>query len=71
MRQCATQIGDHELLARLSMSDMRTLDAKYDSKCLMSLYNHAKAPVNAEHKTGHESVVSRIALADLTSKILT
>ena len=65
VRQCATQIGDHELLARLSMGDMQALDAMYHSKCLMSLYNCAKASVNAEHKTGHESVVSGIALAEL------
>ena len=65
VRQCATQIGDHELLARLSMGDMRALDAKYHSKCLMSLYNRAKASVNAEDQTGHESVVSGIVLAEL------
>jgi len=65
VRQCATQIGDHELLARLSMGDMRALDVKYHSKCLMSLYNRAKSSVNAEDKTGHESVVSGIVLAEL------
>ena len=63
--QCATQIGDHKLLARLSMGDMRALDAKYHSKCLISLYNCAKASVNAEHKTGHESVVSGIVMVEL------
>ena len=65
VRQCATQIGDHQLLARLSVGDMRALDAKYHSKCLMSLYNRAKSSVNAEDKTGHEHVVSGIVLAGL------
>ena len=53
------------MLAQLSMGNMQALDAKYHSKCLMSLYNHAKASVNAEYKTGHESVVSRITLTEL------
>ncbi|KAK3870103.1 hypothetical protein Pcinc_024634 [Petrolisthes cinctipes] len=65
VRQCATQIGDHELLTRLSMGDMRALDAKYHSKCLMFLYNSAKSSVNVEYKTGHEREVSGIVMAEL------
>ena len=51
------------------MGDMQALDAKYHSKCLMSIYSCAKASVIAECKTGHESVVSGIMLAELALHI--
>ena len=63
VRKCAAQVGDNELLARLSMGDMVALEAKYHSKCLLALYYRAKTTVEAEPKTDHEGVMSRIVLA--------
>ena len=65
VRKCAAQVGDNELLARLSMGDMVALEAKYHYKCLLALYYRAKTTVEAEPKTDHEVVMSRIALAEL------
>ena len=36
VRKCAAQVGDNELMARLSMGDMVALEAKYHSKCLLA-----------------------------------
>ena len=36
VRKCAAQVGDNELMARLSMGDMVVLEAKYHSKCLLA-----------------------------------
>ena len=65
VRKCAAQVGDDGLLARLSMGDMVALEAKYHSKCLLALYYRAKTTVDAEPKTDHEGVMSRIVLAEL------
>ena len=58
VRKCAVQVGDNELLARLSMGDMVALEAKYHSKCLLALYYRAKTTVEAEPKTDHEGVMN-------------
>ena len=65
VRKCAAQVGDNELLARLSMGDMVALEAKYHSKCLLALYYRAKTTLDAEPNTDHEGVMSRIVLAEL------
>ena len=65
MWKCAAQVGDNELLARLSMGDMVALEAKYHSKCLLALYYRANTTVEAEPKTDHEGVMSIIVLAEL------
>ena len=56
VRKCAAQVGDNELLARLSMGDMVALEAKYHSKCLLALYYRAKTTVEAEPKTDHAKI---------------
>ena len=53
VRKCAAQVGDNELMAKLSMGDMVALEAKYHSKCLLALYYRAKTTVEAEQKTDH------------------
>ena len=44
---------------------MGDMEAKYHSKCLLALYYRAKTTVEAEPKTDHEGVMSRIVLAEL------
>ena len=51
------------------MGDMVALEAKYHSKCLLALYYRAKTTVEAEPKTDHEGVMSRIVLAELRGNL--
>ncbi|KAG0715668.1 hypothetical protein GWK47_011424 [Chionoecetes opilio] len=39
VRRCATELGDTELLAKLSEGDMIAIEAKYHRNCLRALYN--------------------------------
>lgn len=39
VRRCATELGDTELLAKLSAGDMIAIEAKYHRNCLRALYN--------------------------------
>lgn len=43
MRQCALDLKDQRLLAKLSTGDMVAQEAKYHAPCLASLYNKAAA----------------------------
>ncbi len=42
VRECAKLTGNTMLLGKLSLGDMVALEAKYHSKCLLALYNHAR-----------------------------
>ena len=42
VRDCATALGDSQLLAKLAMSDMHALDALYHKHCLIALYNSTR-----------------------------
>ena len=42
VRDCATAVGDSQLLAKLAMSDMHALDALYHKHCLIALYNRMR-----------------------------
>ena len=55
------------LLAKLSKGDMVALDAKYHSKCLSALYNHARK-FKAGAQQG-EHPMSGIAFAELVMYI--
>ena len=39
VRECAFKLCDTKLLAKLAMSDMHALHARYHRKCLIALYN--------------------------------
>lgn len=63
-------VGDSELLTRLSVGEMVALEAKYHTKCLTSLYNHArKAMEHEEQATHHEHELAGIAYAELVMYI--
>ena len=57
-------LEDTELLAKLSTADMVTLEAKYHTKCLVSLYNRARK-VKGDRCTDEMKTVSGIAFAEL------
>ena len=63
---CAVLLEDTELLAKLSTADMVALEAKYHTKCLVDLYNHArKAKANRCKGTDESETISRIVFAEL------
>ena len=67
VRECATLVEDTILLGKLSMGDMIALEAKYHSKCLLVLYNHARK-FKADASTD-EPQISGIAFAELAMYI--
>ena len=71
MKTCAQLLEDTELLAKLSVGDMVSLEAKYHTKCLVGLYNRARrAKAKSGLKsTGEEDIMSRIAFAELVMYI--
>ena len=66
VRKCALELEDTCLLAKLAPGDMITLEVKYHSRCLVSLYNRARNTitmhVNEEHADLHG-----IAFAELVA----
>ncbi len=49
VRKCALQLQDTDLLAKLAPGDMVALEAKYHSKCLVDLYNRARATTDSRN----------------------
>ena len=66
VRTCTELLEDIELLAKLSKGDMVALDAKYHTKCLVKLYNHARK-VKAEkiQSTSDREIMSNFVFAEL------
>ncbi|KAG0724374.1 hypothetical protein GWK47_040723 [Chionoecetes opilio] len=62
---CACRKLGTELMARASHGDMVAPEASTHSSVCWALYYRAKTTVEAEQKTDHEGVISRIVLAEL------
>ena len=63
---CLLEVEDSLLLAKLSAGDMVALEAKYHSKCLLTLYNKArKVRSDTEQGSNRDREVSGIAFAEL------
>jgi len=43
VRECAAQLNDSKLLAKLSRGDVIAIEAKYHKKCLVALYNRLRS----------------------------
>lgn len=70
VRQCALELQDTVLLAKLSAGDLISQEAVYHNKCLVSLYNKAtRAKSSTSTKNNDDRVISGIALAELISYI--
>ena len=70
VKACAVLLEDTELLAKLSTADMVALEAKYHTKCLVSLYNRArKAKAEGHTDINETEALSGIALAELVMYI--
>ena len=72
VRNCAQVLQDTALLAKLSAGDLVAQEEKYQTKCLVALYNKAERIENsqsASESSRHESMCHAIALADIVRYI--
>ena len=66
VRESAELTRDSLLLAKLSLGDMVALEAKYHTKCLLALYNHARKVQTELQGAGSEDTeISGIVFAEL------
>ena len=66
VRQCALQLQDQNLLAKLSAGDLIAMErAKYHNQCLISLYNGASRQTKESDDT--YTISQGIALAELVA----
>ena len=65
VRKCAAQLGDKQLLAKLSAGDLVAQEAKYHCKCLVSLYNRARYTTSDQKDVPMKHIGHGIALAEL------
>ena len=68
VRQCALQLEDSVLLAKLSAGDLISQEAVYHSKCLVALYNRARND-EGDAENRDKMVFQGIALARLVEYI--
>ncbi len=69
VRECALQLQDQNLLAKLSTGDLIALEAKYHVQCLVSLYNKARQTKGPEEQKDSSTINQGIALAELVAFI--
>ena len=69
VRECALQLQDQNLLAKLSTGDLIALEAKYHVQCLVSLYNRARQTKGSDEKKDSCTINQGIALAELVAYI--
>jgi len=62
---CAVELNDKGLLVKLASGDLISQEAKYHSKCLVSLYNRCCFAVNARLGKNKNTVCEGLALADI------
>jgi len=62
---CAVELNDKGLLVKLASGDLISQEAKYHSKCLVSLYNQCRFAVNARLGKNKNTVCKGLALADI------
>ena len=67
VRKCALELQDKPLLAKLSSGDMVAQDAEYHIKCLVTLYNRARASKSCNSDSDVDAVNHGIAFAELVS----
>lgn len=65
VRQCAYDLEDTALLAKLAAGDMIAIEAKYHNKCLCAVYNRARQASAMEGDDGEEDRLHGIAFAEL------
>ena len=68
VHECAHQLQDKVLIAKLSAGDMISQEAVYHAKCLVALYNKAERSKQSTIN-GNEKRIQGIALAQLVAFI--
>ena len=66
VRKCAMELEDSSLLAKLAPGDMIALEAKYHRRCLVALYNRARAANSERINEAHDDLHG-IAFAELVA----
>ena len=66
VRECAHQLQDEVLIAKLSAGDLICQEAVYHAKCLVLLYNKAER-LNQNPASSDEKVIQGMALAQLVA----
>lgn len=69
VRECALQLQDENLLAKLSTGDLIALEAKYHVQCLVSLYNQCRRIKPSYKDENISSINHGLALAELVAYI--
>jgi len=62
---CAVELNDKRLLVNLASGDLMPQEAKYHTKCLVSLYNRCRLAVNKRQGKNKKTVCEGLALADI------
>ena len=69
IRQCADNLQDQRLLARLSGGDLIAIGAEYHSQCLVSLYPRDRDKASTSHDDCDMNTAKRTAFAELVSYV--
>lgn len=74
LHQCATNLQDKKLLAKLSAGDVVAQEFKYHGGCLKALYNKERAHLSSLNKlqseVGEEFEINQIIFAELVTHIV-
>ena len=69
VRECALQLQDQNLLAKLCTGDLIAQEAKYHIQCLVSLYNRARQSKGSTEQDDTSAINQGIPLAELVAYI--
>ena len=69
VHNCAVQLCDTRLLAKLAMEDMHAQDAYYHNRCMVAIYNRARSAEKKDIEESAKASAESIALAELVSYI--
>ncbi|KAH3880594.1 hypothetical protein DPMN_004513 [Dreissena polymorpha] len=64
VRESALEVQDTVILAKLSVCDLISQEAKYHNTCLINLYNRTRKHVPNTEEERQESVVHGLVLAE-------
>ena len=67
VRQCAINLQDDNLLAKLSSGDVVAIEMKYHPQCLVNLYNKDRAQSSYSKKSRKADVARNTAFAEMLS----
>jgi len=67
--QCALELNDTDLLAKLSPVDMIAIKAKYHTRCLAALYNRARAAISSTSGSDNHEDLHGIVFAELVAYV--